>query len=153
MRLLRLLILSLLIILVIVGLSNYSINRSKLPLVAPINVPRDASMQEKLTSIDRWLYSLSKEKQFNGAILISNKNKPDLINIYGYQDVNKEIQDVNQVMHCCLDVQSNFVLIKQNFLVERKILFAFAQIDKDTYKKQYPNNYSLIRAPPNLSKI
>ena len=36
-------------------------------------------------------YSLSKEKQFNGAILISNKNKPDLMNIYGYQDVNKEI--------------------------------------------------------------
>lgn len=69
------------------------------------------------------------------------------------QDVNKEIQDVNQVMHCCLDVQSNFVLIKQNFLVERKILFAFAEIDKDTYKKQYPNNYSLIRAPPNLAKI
>ena len=91
MRLLRLLILSLLIILVIVGLSNYSINRSKLPIVAPIDVPKDASMQEKLTSIDRWLYSLSKEKQFNGAILISNKNKPDLINIYGYQDVNKEI--------------------------------------------------------------
>ena len=91
MRLFRLLILSLLIILVIVGLSNYSINRSKLPIVVPIDVPKDASMQEKLTSIDRWLYSLSKEKQFNGAILISNKNKPDLMNIYGYQDVNKEI--------------------------------------------------------------
>ena len=67
---------------------------------------------------------------------------------YGIKKIPVSDQDVNQVMHCCLDVQSNFVLIKQNFLVERKILFAFAEIDRDTYKKQYPNNYSLIRAPP-----
>ena len=72
-------IILLLIIVSLVGVSNYRIKKVALPLIDPINVPRLASMQEKLESIDRWLLKLSKDKKFNGAILVSKDNEPDLI--------------------------------------------------------------------------
>ena len=84
-------IILLLIIVSLVGVSNYRIKKVALPLIDPINVPRLASMQEKLESIDRWLLKLSKDKKFNGAILVSKDNEPDLIKTYGYQDLQKEI--------------------------------------------------------------
>ena len=84
-------IILLLIILSLVGISNYRINKASIPLIDPIDVPNSASMKEKLRSIDDWLLILSKEKKFNGAILISKNNEPDLIKTYGYQDLEKEI--------------------------------------------------------------
>ena len=77
-------IILLLIIIVIVGTSNYSRKKSKIPLIDPISVSSSATMSEKLTAIDHWLLSLSKKRKFNGAILISKDNKPDLMKTYGY---------------------------------------------------------------------
>ena len=84
-------IILLLIIVSLVGVSNYRIKKARLPLIEPINVPRSASMQEKLKSIDHWLLKLSKDKKFNGSILVSKDNEPDLIKTYGYQDLQREI--------------------------------------------------------------
>ena len=84
-------IILLLIIVSLVGVSSYRIKKAALPLIEPINVPRLASMQEKLKSIDHWLLKLSKEKKFNGSILVSKDNEPDLIKTYGYQDLQREI--------------------------------------------------------------
>ena len=78
------------IIITIVGTSNYSSKKSKLPLIDPISVSSSATMSEKLRSIDRWLLALSKKRKFNGAILISKDNKPGLMKTYGYQDVERE---------------------------------------------------------------
>ena len=47
-------------------------------------------MKEKLTAIDGWLLSLSENRQFNGAILVSKNNKPDLIRVYGYEDLKRQ---------------------------------------------------------------
>ena len=80
----------LLIVIAIVGISNHSRKKSKLPLIDPISVSSSATMEEKLRSIDRWLLALSKKKRFNGAILISKDNKPDLMKAYGYQDFKRE---------------------------------------------------------------
>ena len=80
----------LLIVIAIVGISNHSRKKSKLPLIDPISVSSSATMEEKLRSIDRWLLALSKKKRFNGAILISKDNKPDLMKTYGYQDFKRE---------------------------------------------------------------
>ena len=84
-------IILLLIIVSLVGVSSYRIKKAALPLIEPINVPRSASMQEKLKSIDHWLLKLSKDKKFNGSILVSKDNEPDLIKTYGYQDLQREI--------------------------------------------------------------
>ena len=84
-------IILLLIIVSLVGVSSYRIKKAALPLIEPINVPKSASMQEKLKSIDHWLLKLSKDKKFNGSILVSKDNEPDLIKTYGYQDLEKEI--------------------------------------------------------------
>jgi len=78
------------IVIAIVGISNHSRKKSKLPLIDPISVSSSATMEEKLRSIDRWLLALSKKKRFNGAILISKDNKPDLMKTYGYQDFKRE---------------------------------------------------------------
>ena len=78
------------IIITIVGTSNYSSKKSKLPLIDPISVSSSATMSEKLRSIDRWLLALSKKRKFNGAILISKDNKPGLMKTYGYQDFERE---------------------------------------------------------------
>ena len=78
------------IVIAIVGISNHSRKKSKLPLIDPISVSSSATMEEKLRSIDRWLLALSKKKRFNGAILISKDNKPDLMKAYGYQDFKRE---------------------------------------------------------------
>ena len=85
-----LLIILLLIIISLVGVSKYRIKQAALPLIEPLNIPKSASMQVKLVSIDQWLLKLSKEKKFNGAILVSKDNEPDLIKTYGYQDLQKE---------------------------------------------------------------
>jgi len=77
-------------VIAIVGISNHSRKKSKLPLIDPISVSSSATMEEKLRSIDRWLLALSKKKRFNGAILISKDNKPDLMKTYGYQDFKRE---------------------------------------------------------------
>ena len=69
------------------------------------------------------------------------------------QGVNNETQDVSQIMHCCLDIQSNFIFNKQNFIFERKALFAFSDINRNTIYKNNFNNHFLIRAPPSLVKI
>ena len=61
-------------VIAIVGISNHSRKKSKLPLIDPISVSSSATMEEKLRSIDRWLLALSKKKRFNGAILISKDN-------------------------------------------------------------------------------
>ena len=91
MKRITLLIILLLIIISLVGVSNYRIKQAALPLIEPVNIPRSASMQVKLVSIDKWLLKLSKDKKFNGAILVSKDNEPDLIKTYGYQDLQKEI--------------------------------------------------------------
>ena len=80
----------LLIVIAIVGISNHSTKKSKLPLIDPISVSSSATMAEKLTAIDHWLLALSKKRKFNGAILISKDNKPDLMKTYGYQDFKRE---------------------------------------------------------------
>tara|TARA_B100001105_G_scaffold95508_1_gene75996 strand:- start:4428 stop:5681 length:1254 start_codon:yes stop_codon:yes gene_type:complete len=80
----------LLIIITLVGFSNYRNKRSRLPLVDPIPVSNSASMSEKLTAIDHWLSRLSKERKFNGAILVSKNHKPDLMKTYGYEDLARE---------------------------------------------------------------
>ena len=80
----------LLIVIAIVGISNHSRKKSKLPLIDPISVSSSATMAEKLTAIDHWLLALSKKRKFNGAILISKDNKPDLMKTYGYQDLERE---------------------------------------------------------------
>ena len=80
----------LLIVIAIVGISNHSRKKSKLPLIDPISVSSSATMAEKLTAIDHWLLALSKKRKFNGAILISKDNKPDLMKTYGYQDFKRE---------------------------------------------------------------
>ena len=80
----------LLMVISIVGISNHSRKKSKLPLIDPISVSSSATMPEKLRSIDRWLLALSKKRKFNGAILISKDNKPDLMKTYGYQDFKRE---------------------------------------------------------------
>ena len=80
----------LLIIIGIVGVSNYRSNKPKPPLMDPIPIPIDAPMPVKLEAIDRWLFTLSKENKFNGAILISKNNIPDLMKAYGYEDFVKE---------------------------------------------------------------
>ena len=80
----------LLIVIAIVGISNHSTKKSKLPLIDPISVSSSATMAEKLTAIDYWLLALSKKRKFNGAILISKDNKPDLMKTYGYQDMERE---------------------------------------------------------------
>jgi len=80
----------LLIVIAIVGISNHSTKKSKLPLIDPISVSSSATMAEKLTAIDYWLLALSKKRKFNGAILISKDNKPDLMKTYGYQDLERE---------------------------------------------------------------
>ena len=80
----------LLIVIAIVGISNHSTKKSKLPLIDPISVSSSATMAEKLTAIDHWLLALSKKRKFNGAILISKDNKPDLMKTYGYQDLERE---------------------------------------------------------------
>ena len=77
-------------VIAIVGISNHSRKKSKLPLIDPISVTSSATMAEKLTAIDHWLLSLSKKRKFNGAILISKDNKPDLMKTYGYQDFKRE---------------------------------------------------------------
>ena len=77
-------------VIAIVGISNHSRKKSKLPLIDPISVSSSATMEKKLRSIDRWLLALSKKKRFNGAILISKDNKPDLMKTYGYQDFKRE---------------------------------------------------------------
>lgn len=69
------------------------------------------------------------------------------------QDFNEEVQDVSQIMHCCLDIQSNFILFKQNFIFERKTLFAFSDVNINTVTKQNFNSHFPIRAPPSLAKI
>ena len=68
------------------------------------------------------------------------------------QDVNNENQDVSQIIHCCLDVQSNFIFNKQNFIFERKF-FAFSDINRNTIYENNLNDHFLIRAPPSLVKI
>ena len=68
------------------------------------------------------------------------------------QGVNNETQDVSQIMHCCLDVQSNFIFNKQNFIFERKTLFAFSDMNRNTIHGNNLNNHFLIRAPPSLVK-
>ena len=80
----------LLMVISIVGISNHSTKKSKLPLIDPISVSSSATMAEKLTAIDHWLLALSKKRKFNGAILISKDNKPDLMKTYGYQDFKRE---------------------------------------------------------------
>jgi len=85
-----LLIILLLIIISLVGVSKYRNKQAALPLIEPLNIPRSASIQVKLASIDQWLLKLSKDKKFNGAILVSKDNEPDLIKTYGYQDLQKE---------------------------------------------------------------
>jgi len=80
----------LLMVISIVGISNHSRKKSKLPLIDPISVSSSATMAEKLTAIDHWLLALSKKRKFNGAILISKDNKPDLMKTYGYQDFKRE---------------------------------------------------------------
>ena len=77
-------------VIAIVGISNHSRKKSKLPLIDPISVSSSATMAEKLTAIDHWLLALSKKRKFNGAILISKDNKPDLMKTYGYQDFKRE---------------------------------------------------------------
>ena len=84
-------IILLLIIVSLVGVSNYRIKKAALPLIEPINVPKSVSMQEKLEFINHWLIKLSKDKKFNGAILVSKNNEPDMIKTYGYQDLQREI--------------------------------------------------------------
>ena len=71
----------------------------------------------------------------------------------GNKDIDKEIQVTSMTMHCCLDFQSSFIFSKQNFLTERKTLYAFLGLDENTISKQTFNNYFSIRAPPNFSKI
>ena len=80
----------LLMVIAIVGISNHSRKKSKLPLIDPISISSSATMAEKLTAIDHWLLALSKKRKFNGAILISKDHKPDLMKTYGYQDFKRE---------------------------------------------------------------
>ena len=83
-------IILLFMVIAIVGISNHSRKKSKLELIDPISVSSSATMEEKLRSIDRRLLALSKKKRFNGAILVSKDNKPDLMKTYGYQDFKRE---------------------------------------------------------------
>ena len=69
------------------------------------------------------------------------------------QDINNENQDVSQIMHCCLDVQSNFIFNKQNFIFARKVFFAFSDINRNTIYENNLNDNFFIRAPPSLVKI
>jgi len=69
------------------------------------------------------------------------------------QGVNNENQDVSQIMHCCLDVQSNFIFNKQNFILERKVFYAFSDINTNNIYENNLNDHFLIRAPPSLVKI
>ena len=55
-------------------------------------------------------------------------------------------------MHCCLDVQSNFIFNKQNFIFERKVFFAFSDINRNTIYENNLNDHFLIRAPPSLGQ-
>ena len=87
---LRLPIIFLFIVIIIVGLSDHSFKKSKIPLIDPIPISDLAPMKEKLKAIDDWLLSLSEERLFNGAILVSKNNKPDLIKAYGYEDLNRK---------------------------------------------------------------
>ena len=96
---------------------------------------------------------------FAQSILGSEDSFINLCTSYGIkkipvsdQGVNNETQDVSQIMHCCLDVQSNFIFNKQYFIFERKTLFAFSDMNRNTIHGNNLNNHFLIRAPPSLVK-
>ena len=92
----RLPIILLFVVIIVVGSSDHRVKKSKIPHLEPIPISSLAPMKEKLRSIDGWLLSLSENRKFNGAILVSKNNKPDLIKTYGYEDLNREKPLSNQ---------------------------------------------------------
>ena len=92
----RLPIILLFVVIIVVGFSDHRVKKSKIPQLEPISISDSAPMKEKLRAIDGWLLSLSENRQFNGAILVSKNNKPDLIKTYGYEDLNREKPLSNQ---------------------------------------------------------
>ena len=121
-------------------------------------------MNFKIKNINKLLIASILFGQLSGVFAQSiSGSKDSFINLctpYGIkkvpvidQDVSNETQDVSQIMHCCLDVQSNFIFNKQNFIFERKTLFSFSDINRNTIYENNHNNHFLIRAPPSLVKI
>ena len=92
----RLPIILLFVVIIVVGSSDHRVKKSKIPHLEPIPISDSATMKEKLRAIDGWLLSLSENRKFNGAILVSKNNKPDLIKTYGYEDLNREKPLSNQ---------------------------------------------------------
>ena len=92
----RLPIILLFVVIIVVGSSDHRVKKSKIPHLEPIPISSLAPMKEKLRSIDGWLLSLSENRKFNGAILVSKNNKPDLIKTYGYEDLKRQNPLSNQ---------------------------------------------------------
>ena len=74
----RLPIILLFVVIIVVGFSDHRVKKSKIPQLEPISISDSAPMKEKLRAIDGWLLSLSENRQFNGAILVSKNNYYDL---------------------------------------------------------------------------
>ena len=100
-----------------------------------IQIKDQVSPKEKLTTIDLWLNDLSNQKQFNGAILVANDGKVDLINTYGFSDLARKNS---------LTIQSSFRLAsvsKQFTAMAIMILKEQGKIQFDDPVQKYLNNF------------
>jgi CubicO group peptidase (beta-lactamase class C family) len=58
--------------------------------IPKLKVPAEASQEEKIAAIDKWLARLEESNKFNGGILIAKSGEPLLIKTYGYTNYKKE---------------------------------------------------------------
>lgn len=69
--------------------------------VPPLNIPKEASTEEKFEILNSYLVSLHQSRKFNGAILIAKNREPLFMETYGYTDFSKQVE---------LSAQSSFRL-------------------------------------------
>jgi len=74
---------------------------------------------QMLERMDNWLQDLSLKKKFNGAILISRHGEIDLINTYGFSDINQKNRLTNQSSFRLASVSKQFTAMAIMVLKEK----------------------------------
>ena len=136
-------IILLFVVIIVVGSSDHRVKKSKIPHLEPIPISSLAPMKEKLRLIDGWLLSLSENRKFNGAILVSKNNKPDLIKTYGYEDLKRQKPLSNQSSFRLGSVSKQFTAMALMILKNQGILEYDDPVQK--YLSSFPYSDVTIR--------
>ncbi len=91
--------------------------------VPDLDIPENASEQEKIVLIDSWFEELNAQNKFNGAVLIAKKGKPLLIKGHGFTNYHKNEKITKKSSFRLASLSKQFtaagiMLLKERGLIE-----------------------------------